>query len=57
MDTCLDMKDPSPLRNVKILQNRPDPPLDETDKWTKLFEAVVLKGRRELIKSRAGEAK
>ena len=35
---------PSPLRNVKILQTDPIRSLDETDKWTKLFEDVVLKG-------------
>ena len=34
---------PSPLRNVKILQTDPIRSLDETDKWTKLFEDVVLK--------------
>jgi len=37
------MKTPSPLRNVKILQTDPIRSLDETDKWTKLFEDVVLK--------------
>src|SRR5258708_2732731 len=36
-------KAPSPLRNVKILQTDPIRSLDETDKWTKLFEDVVLK--------------
>ncbi|HYS75299.1 MAG TPA: extracellular solute-binding protein [Burkholderiales bacterium] len=35
---------PSPLKNVKILQTDPIRSLDETDKWTKLFEDVVLKG-------------
>ncbi|TMH16164.1 MAG: extracellular solute-binding protein [Betaproteobacteria bacterium] len=35
---------PSPLRNVKILQTDPIRSLDETDKWTKLFEDIVLKG-------------
>ncbi len=34
---------PSPLRNVKILQTDPIRSLDETDKWTKLFEDIVLK--------------
>jgi len=34
---------PSPLRNVKIVQTDPIRSLDETDKWTKLFEDVVLK--------------
>src|SRR6266704_2936109 len=36
-------KAPSPLKNVKILQTDPVRSLDETDKWTKLFEDVVLK--------------
>jgi len=35
---------PSPLKNVKILQTDPIRSLDETDKWTKLFEDIVLKG-------------
>jgi len=34
---------PSPLRNVKIVQTDPIRSLDETDKWTKLFEDIVLK--------------
>jgi len=34
---------PSPLKNVKILQTDPIRSLDETDKWTKLFEDVVLR--------------
>jgi iron(III) transport system substrate-binding protein len=34
----------SPLKNVKILQTDPIRSLDETDKWTKLFEDIVLKG-------------
>jgi iron(III) transport system substrate-binding protein len=34
---------PSPLRNVKILQTDPIRSLDETEKWTKLFEDIVLK--------------
>jgi len=34
---------PSPLKNVKILQTDPIRSLDETDKWTKLFDDVVLK--------------
>jgi iron(III) transport system substrate-binding protein len=33
---------PSPLRNVKILQTDPIRSLDETEKWTKLFEDIVL---------------
>ncbi|HLQ02296.1 MAG TPA: extracellular solute-binding protein [Burkholderiales bacterium] len=37
------MKAPSPLRNVKILQTDPIRTLDETEKWTKLFEDIVLK--------------
>jgi len=36
-------KAPSPLKNVKILQTDPIRTLDETDKWTKLFEDVVLR--------------
>ena len=36
-------KAPSPLKNVKILQTDPVRALDESDKWTKLFEDVVLK--------------
>jgi iron(III) transport system substrate-binding protein len=38
------MKAPSPLRNVKIIQTDPIRTLDETEKWTKLFEDIVLKG-------------
>ncbi len=38
------VKAPSPLRNVKILQTDPIRTLDETEKWTKLFEDIVLKG-------------
>jgi iron(III) transport system substrate-binding protein len=34
----------SPLRGVKILQTDPIRTLDETEKWTKIFEEVVLKG-------------
>ena len=34
---------PSPLKNVRILQTDPVRALDESDKWTKLFEDVVLK--------------
>ena len=34
---------PSPLRNVKILQTDPIRSLDESEKWTKIFEDVVLK--------------
>ncbi|HET7199968.1 MAG TPA: extracellular solute-binding protein [Burkholderiales bacterium] len=34
----------SPLRGVKILQTDPVRSLDESDKWTKLFEDIVLKG-------------
>jgi len=36
-------KAPSPLKNVRILQTDPIRTLDETEKWTKLFEDVVLK--------------
>ena len=38
------VKAPSPLRNVKILQTDPVRSLDETEKWTKIFEDIVLKG-------------
>ncbi len=38
------VKAPSPLRNVKILQTDPVRTLDESEKWTKLFEGIVLKG-------------
>jgi iron(III) transport system substrate-binding protein len=34
---------PSPLKNVKILQTDPIRSLDEAEKWTRLFEDVVLK--------------
>ena len=34
----------SPLKGVKILQTDPIRTLDETEKWTKIFEDVVLKG-------------
>jgi iron(III) transport system substrate-binding protein len=37
------MKAPSPLRNVKILQTDPIRTLDEAEKWTQLFEDIVLK--------------
>ncbi len=37
------VKAPSPLRNVKIVQTDPVRSLDETDKWTKIFEDTVLK--------------
>ncbi|TMG74394.1 MAG: extracellular solute-binding protein [Betaproteobacteria bacterium] len=36
-------KAPSPLKNVRILQTDPIRTLDETEKWTKLFEDVVLR--------------
>ena len=36
-------KAPSPLKNVKILQTDPIRSLDEAEKWTQLFEDVVLK--------------
>jgi iron(III) transport system substrate-binding protein len=38
-------KAPSPLKKVKIVQTDPIRALDESEKWTKLFEEVVLKGR------------
>ena len=34
----------SPLKGVKILQTDPIRSLDETEKWTKIFEDIVLKG-------------
>ena len=34
----------SPLKGVKILQTDPIRSLDETEKWTRIFEDVVLKG-------------
>lgn len=36
------MKAVSPLKGVKILQTDPIRTLDETEKWTKIFEDVVL---------------
>jgi iron(III) transport system substrate-binding protein len=36
-------KVPSPLKNVRILQTDPIRSLDEAEKWTKIFEDVVLK--------------
>ena len=36
----------SPLKGVKILQTNPARSLDESDKWTKLFEATVIKRAR-----------
>lgn len=33
---------PSPLKGVKILQTNPIESLDEADKWTKLFEDIVV---------------
>jgi len=36
-------KAPSPLKNVKILQTDPVRALDESEKWTRLFEDIVLK--------------
>ena len=38
------MKAASPLKGVKILQTDPIRSLDETEKWTKIFEDIVLKG-------------
>ena len=37
------VKAPSPLKGVKILQTDPIRSLDETEKWTKIFEDTVLK--------------
>ena len=33
---------PSPLKGVKILQTDPIASLDEADKWTRLFDDVVV---------------
>jgi iron(III) transport system substrate-binding protein len=38
-------KAPSPLKKVQIVQTDPVRALDESEKWTRLFEEVVLKGR------------
>ncbi len=38
-------KAPSPLKKVRIVQTDPVRALDESEKWTQLFEEVVLKGR------------
>jgi hypothetical protein len=38
------VKVPSPLKGVKIVQTDPIRTLDETEKWTRIFEDVVLKG-------------
>jgi iron(III) transport system substrate-binding protein len=37
-------KVPSPLRGIKILQADPARSLDEADKWSALFQQVVLRG-------------
>jgi iron(III) transport system substrate-binding protein len=37
------VKMPSPLKNVKILQTDPVRSLDESEKWTRLFDEIVLK--------------
>ncbi len=37
------IKVPSPLSNVRILQTDPIRSLDESEKWTKIFEDTVLK--------------
>jgi iron(III) transport system substrate-binding protein len=39
-------KAPSPLKGVKILQTDPIQTLDESDKWTRLFEQIVLNPAR-----------
>jgi iron(III) transport system substrate-binding protein len=36
------MKVASPLKGVRILQTDPIRTLDESDKWTALFETIVL---------------
>jgi iron(III) transport system substrate-binding protein len=38
------VKAASPLKGVKILQTDPIRSLDESEKWSKIFEEVVLKG-------------
>jgi iron(III) transport system substrate-binding protein len=40
------MKVASPLKGVKILQTDPAQTLDESDKWTRLFEQIVLNPSR-----------
>ncbi|HMH17826.1 MAG TPA: extracellular solute-binding protein [Burkholderiales bacterium] len=35
---------PSPLKNVRIVQTNPIRTLDEAEKWSRLFESIVLKG-------------
>jgi iron(III) transport system substrate-binding protein len=37
-------KAPSPLKNVRIVQTNPIRTLDEAEKWSRLFEEIVLKG-------------
>ncbi|HEY6241663.1 MAG TPA: extracellular solute-binding protein [Burkholderiales bacterium] len=37
-------KAPSPLKNLRIVQTDPIRTLDEAEKWSKLFEDIVLKG-------------
>ena len=37
-------KAPSPLKNVRIVQTNPIRTLDEAEKWSRLFESIVLKG-------------
>jgi iron(III) transport system substrate-binding protein len=38
------LKAASPLKGVKVLQTDPVRSLDESEKWSKIFEEVVLKG-------------
>ena len=40
------VKVPSPLKGVKIVQTDPARSLDESEKWTNLFENIVIKGAR-----------
>jgi iron(III) transport system substrate-binding protein len=37
-------KAPSPLKNLRIVQTDPIRTLDEAEKWSKLFESIVLQG-------------
>ena len=39
------MKVPSPLRGIRIVQTNPARALDESDKWRTLFESIVVRRR------------
>jgi iron(III) transport system substrate-binding protein len=39
-------KVPSPLKGVKILQTDPIRSLDDADRWTKLYDEIVIRGAR-----------